>query len=488
MKVLLKVSLITIVFFSSCSYDKIEPKITYSGYPEDVGKIMTTKCAVTGCHDDVSYIAAGGLNFSTWEKLFEGSRNKNMPVIPYRSDLSFILPFINTFSDLGTQLLPTMPVGKTPLSREEVTTLRNWIATGAPDVEGYVKFSEDPDRRKIYVANQGCDLVSVFDAKTKSLMRYVNVGKYPFIETPHNIVASPDGKFWYVVFINSNYIEKYGCSDDVKVGEINTGIPGWHTLSISGDSKFAIAIHWDINGAIALIDLTTFQIIEIYEGTGLFYLPHGSALNQNGTIGYVTSQTGNFIYKFDMTDPHNPDITFKVLQPGDFPDPYNNHFNPHQVRFSPDYSRYYITVEARDEVRVFNSANDSLLAVIPTCEDPEEMAFSTTTPYLFVSSYEEASVFAPNVGCISILNYQTNTFVSNIYPGYQPHQLIVDDVNGYVFIANRNISTTGPAPHHISSCTGRNGYATAIDLNTLKLIPNFKVELSVDPYSVTRRK
>lgn len=36
--------------------------------------------------------------------------------------------------------------------------------------------------------------------------------------------------------------------------------------------------------------------------------------------------------------------------------------------------------------------------------------------------------------------------------------------------------------HHASSCNGRNGYVTAIDLNTLQLVPEFKAEVSVDPY------
>jgi len=477
-----------VLFLTSCIYDKVEPDYSYAGYPAAIGKMMITRCAVTGCHDNVSSEAAGGLNLSTWEKLFEGSRNKNIPVIPYRTDLSFLLPFINTYPDMGTQLIPTMPFGKSALTRDDVGAINSWVAGGAPNINGYVKFSDDPDRRKIYAANQGCDLVSVFDAKTKSLMRYVNVGKFSSIEVPHALTVSPDGKFWYVAFINNTYIEKYRCTDDVKVGEIDLGIPAWHTISISGDSKFAIAVHWDMDGAVALIDLTTFQLIQIYNWTSLFYLPHGSALNQNGTIGYVTAQTGNFIYKLNMTDPYNPAITMHVLHPGDVPNPYDNHVNPHQIKFSPDYSRYYVTAELSNEVCVFNSANDSLLAVIPTCRYPQEMSFSTSTPYLFVTSYADAIAFAPNVGAISVINYQTNTFVTNIYSGYQPHQLAVDDVNGYVFIANRNYSTSGPAPHHSSTCAGRNGYATAIDLHTLALIPNFKVELSVDPYCVSIRK
>ncbi|MBK8415707.1 MAG: hypothetical protein IPL22_15130 [Bacteroidetes bacterium] len=72
-----------------------------------------------------------------------------------------------------------------------------------------------------------------------------------------------------------------------------------------------------------------------------------------------------------------------------------------------------------------------------------------------------------------------------INAGYQPHGLAVDEVEGVVFVANRNTPTSGgPAPHHTSSCGGRNGYMTLINLNTLELDDDFKMELSVDPYSV----
>ena len=39
-----------------------------------IGRIMIEKCATSGCHNDVSKVAAGGLSLSSWDKLFEGSR------------------------------------------------------------------------------------------------------------------------------------------------------------------------------------------------------------------------------------------------------------------------------------------------------------------------------------------------------------------------------------------------------------------------------
>ena len=54
-------------------------------------------------------------------------------------------------------------------------------------------------------------------------------------------------------------------------------------------------------------------------------------------------------------------------------------------------------------------------------------------------------------------------------------------------ISNRNVNPGGPAPHHVSECGGRNGFVKFIDLNTLEFIPDYRPELSVDPYSVAAK-
>ncbi|MFM7822433.1 MAG: YncE family protein, partial [Bacteroidota bacterium] len=86
---------------------------------------------------------------------------------------------------------------------------------------------------------------------------------------------------------------------------------------------------------------------------------------------------------------------------------------------------------------------------------------------------------------VTVIDMDALTHVKDIFVGFQPHGLAVDEAEGVVYVANRNTSTSGgPIPHHTSSCGGRNGYLTMIDLNTLNLVSGFKMELSVDPYSV----
>src|SRR5258707_562752 len=93
---------------AGCTYDKVGAPSPNTDYPDEISKIMVTKCATSGCHNSASKVGAGGLDLSSWSHLFEGAVNGSS-VIPYRSDQSYLMYFINTYSDLGLSIPPTMP-------------------------------------------------------------------------------------------------------------------------------------------------------------------------------------------------------------------------------------------------------------------------------------------------------------------------------------------------------------------------------------------
>jgi len=68
-----------------------------------------------------------------------------------------------------------------------------------------------------------------------------------------------------------------------------------------------------------------------------------------------------------------------------------------------------------------------------------------------------------------------------------PHGIAVDEANGLVYVASRNILSSGPPPHHSSGCGGRNGFINFIDINSFTL-KSKRIEVSSDPYSVALRK
>lgn len=468
---------------SSCSDEKGTPD--FKGYPDDIGKLVFSKCATSGCHTDASKEAAGGFSMQSWDALFQGGHN-GAAVIPYRSDYSPMFFFCNTFSDLGTTLGPTMPYNKDHLDRETVVMLKNWIDAGAPSRDGSIKFSDDPNRKKYYVTNQGCDVVTVFDEATNLPIRYINVGQQLGTEAPHMIHVSPDKKYWYVLSLAGYSLEKYRTSDDSFVARANIGSGYWNAFTISNNSQTAFCTDMSpLNGDVAVIDLNTMTVIH----NRPFNYPHGIALNNANDTLYITQQVGSSkIYKVPVVDFSG--LTEINLFTGPTP---SVTLDPHEVAFAPDGSKYFVTCQGTGQVRVFQTGTDQLIATIPVGASPSEMSFSKNTNYLFISCTEDTLNFPGKRGSVAVINYATNTFVKYIYTGHQPHGIIVDDSKKTVIVANRNAKSDGPAPHHASACGGRNGYVTYIDINTLNMVPSYSgnsnksIEVSVDPYSVSIR-
>jgi len=483
--------LLIILFLSSCTDDEI----VSTGYPPEIEKILVSKCTNPGCHNTQSAGGAGGIDLSTWDNLFKGGRNGS-PVIPYSSDYSYLLYFVNTYVDLGVVLEPTMPLGSNPLSRSEVTTLRNWIEQGAPGNNGTVKFSGNSQRKKVYVANQACDQVAVFDASSRMIMRYIKVGVDDnVIEAPHQIRISPDGNYWYVLFYSSNVIQKFRTSDDTFVDSINIGSGVWNTMAISPDGSKAFVSDLSLNGKVCYLDLNTMQ--KIIDYTGLSW-PHGTWVSADGKTLYVTSQTGNFIYKINITNPAAPVTQTVVLQTGQS-QVFVSSLDPHEIIFSPDESKYFLTCQKSDEVRVMQTSNDSLIAVFSVGTRPQEMSLSENRPYLFITCQETPSSDPKKKGSVAVIDYNSLAVVvpGEIYSGFQPHGVAVDDDQDVVYVANLNYDPNGPPPHHSTDCGGRNGYLTIIDMKTMQLLNitttdgisyNYKNELLAFPYSVAYRK
>lgn len=485
------------IVYTSCRRDIPAIDLEAAEYPDKIGTIILTKCAVSGCHNEQSKDAAAGLDLTSWSSMMEGDRNGAV-CIPYSADYSTLFLFTNTYSDLGAMAEPTMPNNADPLSREQVKTIRDWINAGAPNADGFVKWSDNPNRQKFYVTQQGCDVVCAVDAETKLQMRYIPVGATASVESPHNIKISPDGQYWYCSFTLGSYLEKHRTSDDALVARILLGptaaaaFGSWNTLSISPDNRYAYVVDWQANGRVARVDLQTHQWLQTYQGSSLFVNPHGSAVSPDGNTLYLTCLTGNFIYKVDITIPQLPSVDQQIIDGTSTV--IQNAFseNTHDILFSPDGTKYFLTCEYTNKVRIMDATTTphTLIATIPVGLKPQEMAVSgnLATPYLYVTCMEDTATFPGYRGSVAVINWMTGTLVTSVNTGYQPHGIAVDDDRHIVLVANRNNTPGGPAPHHSTSCGGRNGYFSLIDINTNTLITGSKTELAVDPYSAVYRR
>lgn len=483
--------LILTVFLFACKHEvkTTDPVPQDGNYPPEVANIIITKCATSGCHNALSYQNAGGLLLDTWEHMFNGGSN-GAAVVAYSTDNSPLLYFINTDPSLGLVNQPTMPYNSTPLSTTEYNTIKNWIAAGAPDKNGNVPFASNPDtRQKFYLGCQGsgaCKLVAVIDAEKKVVMRYIKIGEPGVTEIAHNIRVSADGKFAYVCFIGGRYVQKIDTRTDSIVASADLGAnKQWSVINLSPDGKKLMVSDWEGSGSLSMINTESMTLIQNFPG---LTWPHGIASCPTYDTFYTPSQYGNQIYKFNLDGSYfktisvdgNPLTTSSIL---------NVTPDPHDIFMLPDHSKYFLTCENTNEVRVMDSYADTVIKVFHIGKFPQELTISKTKPYVFVTCMEDTSAFPLSKGSVYIFDYQQLSFVKRIDASfYQPHGIAVDDQNGVFYVVSRNFDPTGgPAPHHSSECGKNNGWYQVFDLTTLQPYTGRRYEVTPDPYFIDAR-
>jgi YVTN family beta-propeller protein len=479
--------LLILLFFVSCK-KSTDPSFEESNFPVEIEKIIITKCATVGCHNDKSFQNAANLNLSSWSKMVQGGVSGSV-VIPYFVEQSSLFQFVNTYSNLGLSSTPTMPLNAPILSTYEVLTIKNWIEKGCRNKANEMPFQQNyANRKKAYICNQGCDLVSVIDVETNLVIRYVKVGHNPSaIELPHGVKTSKDGKYWYVCFNAGSYFQKFDAQTDLFIAETNIGPGNWNVIGISPDDNIGYVSDLASNGKLVVVNLQTMQIQNTISGSGLLVSPHGIALTKTGDTIYVSAQYGNMIYRIV---PSLVQIDKISLEKGQAPVTIPQLKDPHEIIMSPDFSKYFITCEASNEVVVMDAKVDTILKTIPVGIYPKAIAISKTKNLLFVTCQEDNSILYPTLkvkGTVYVIDLYTLNVVKILDEKfYQPHGIAVDDRTNKLFVVSRNSNPNGPAPHHASGCDGRNGFFHVIDLNTWKVIKR-NSELSTDPYNMDIR-
>ncbi|GAB4451532.1 MAG: hypothetical protein OHK0036_12060 [Bacteroidia bacterium] len=457
------------LLFYQCRKDKAEPN--YGNYPTEIGKILVTKCTNGACHNPENSAACNDLDLSKWENLFQNGSKNGSPVIPFSSKFSPLCYFINTYPELGNINYPTMPLYANPLSKDEVMKIKQWIDNGAPDLHGNV-FGNNV-QRKIYVVNQGCDVITIIDAQTQLPIRMIEVGSNPnVIETPHFINFSPDGKYWYVVFINSPYLEKYDATTDKLIARCNlNGQIDWNRIIITNDGKKGFCVAWTSNGKIISVDLEKMQVINAMYG---LYFPHGTALSKNNDTLYVAAQTGNFFMKIDSALTTHIDIPIDNSTTIN----YSSSLDPHDIFVSPDGTKLYFTCQQSNEIREFDLTTNSVTHIIPVGTFPQAMANSSQYNTLYVScELDNNGTSLGSIVAINLNDYSTQ----KVYVGYQPHGITIDEQNNVLYVPSRNLVGNGIPPHHSSVCNGKNGFITTLKIPSLEILKEH-IELSVDTY------
>lgn len=472
-----------LLVFTSCRKPDLSDAVHH--YPEEIAPLLRNNCAISGCHESTSAAGAGGLNLDTWEDLFKGARGGS-PVVPYNPEQSYILQALSTDSNWVPALYPTMPLGGEPYGALDLQKVIDWIAAGARNAEGEERFPPQTDRTKWYVLNRTCDQVAVFDAESRQVMRMIEVGSDDIaIEEGFDLIISPDQQHWYICYLYWNpRIEVYSTLSDEKEAEIWLDRWGYSHMAITPDGSHLVATS-NLQERISVVDLNTRQVV---------FGPHeindfleGLAIHPQRDQVYFGSGQHEYLYTMDYDAQGQLSNQQTIDLEQHIPSTNGQTIIPHDIVFLPDASLYFVTCIFSREVRVFNGSNDSLITSVPVRELPRHIAVDEIRKRIFVTCETETALHggAPlKMGVVSIIDYENFSVEKEIYTGFQPYGIDIDPNTGVAVVAHRNQDLNAPPSHHGTTCEGQNGNVTLIDLNSLEIIPDYKAELSVDPFCV----
>lgn len=500
--ILLSVSA-ALVCFASCTHKSrivVTPVTDTTGYPDSIAKIIIPNCAVSGCHNQASYKNAANFLLTTWGNMFAGS-GYGAEVVAYSPKYSPLLYYVNAYDSADAIANDPGHIAK-PITLQQYQALKNWIANGAPDKYGNIPFAANPaTRQKIYLCmSSACNQVAVIDGQSKLVMRYIPVGD-GLDYAGHDIQVSSDGQYAYLSLYSGSYVQKISTLADTVVATANVGnvVSGgsggnWSIVNLSPDNSELMVSGWNSPGYIVTLNTGTMGIIAnksvdaLTGGTAAFQYPHGLGSNATWDTFYAALQYGNVINKFSFAPIfHIKQIPIKGNQAifattSTSPD-------PHQIEMSPDYSKYYVTCQNTNEVRVMDAHTDQVLDSIPVGTYPQEMAIDDTTGYLYVVCMRDVSnPLNASDGCIGsvyVINTANDQLVTKIY-GYlnQPHDIAIDRQDGLIYVCSTN---QNGVPHHISTCGGADGWYTVYDLNTFQPADNKVYEVLSFPYALSNR-
>lgn len=261
---------------------------------------------------------------------------------------------------------------------------------------------------KVYVANENADTVSVLEAASFKVLTTVRVGK-----SPHNVQASPDGKF---VWVTNN-------------GELDAKVaPANHGMAKGEHATMAKA------GAVWLIDTANDAVVARIP-VGLH--PAHVVLTSDGRFAYITNGGDNSVTVIDAA----ARSVLATIPVGKF---------PHGLRFAPDGRQAYVANLKGGTVSVIDVASRKEIAQIPVGKGPAQVGFTSDGQLAFVSLSEEKAV--------AVIDPVTRKVTRRISVGTVPIQLYVTPDSRTLLVANQG-SRSKPG-----------NTVSMIDLQTFKLV------------------
>lgn len=440
----------------SCKNDVQGPIIDTqnNGYQSSaVSEVMVKTCATSGCHSGTN--PAGGLSTVTHANLMKGAIDRDPSkgegfggevVIPFYSEKSLI------YQLLKGNIIPSGSHQNINVSEEGINTIKNWIDEGAKDYNGNVPFS-NPSYR-IFVCNQGSDILSVIDGENWVVSRIANVDINSTIDAPHMVKES--GPYYYVTLISANKFLKIRKTDNAIEGETNgieragmIQINSHGTIAYISRSSTSPGIYNSVY-AVALDNMSIIKEISL-PVTGV---PHAIAITPDNKKLYVANLTKD---RVSIVDAETNEFVDDIVLP--------NGTEPMEAMIAPDGKYLYISAMGTHKLIIIDTQTDQILTSVDVNHMPMHIAVSSTGNRIYV-----ATMMMSTVDVIE-KNGESWSIIKRIsHPGLNMlHGCDLSPHDDYLFVSSRNLDGLYKPKYKING-EGNNGTLAIINTQTLQVV------------------
>jgi YVTN family beta-propeller protein len=432
--------------------------------------IFHRNCGGTSCHGGGPRGFAGGVDLTSYEGIFRGSRFGTIVV----SGSPFMSHLLQAINRNDTTLSPissvAMPAGRDPLPEEDIRTIASWIERGARNDAGRLPFPEPRPLGKVYFTSQSVDLVGVLDLQTNLIMRYVTAGNsLPFNappQAPHNVQIDDQGRYYYVTLISGNLLKKFDAATNQMVGQTGVGTAPAHVV-VTPDGATAYVTNFDqAVGRVYVVETATMQVRKVITAPPLMKATHGARLSHDGKYLYIGSN-GNDLLHVILAE--NDSVIAHIPVAPDVPPIGSFRHKPYQIAVRGDDRFLYVTLNGTNQVSVIERTGDTFTFVRTIEVGTRPLQCEATPDQRFVYICNQGS------GSVSVIDAQSNTALTTIEGvGPQPHGIDVTSDSRLVYITCEN-SGAGVPPHHPLVGSKDPGFVAVIDVGTQTIINSIEV-------------
>lgn len=463
-QILLAILSLCLFAFGGCSHNVIDyGSVDNIVYSQHVQPLLKKNCLSSGCHNSAD--RANGLDLSSWDSLIRGS-DFGAVIISGSAEHSHLV------EHLKGEIFPQMPLKRKPLPRQQIDFIARWVDEGARNDAGQRPYENIT--KKVYVSNQGADLITVISTEHNLVTRLLPVGDMlGLLDVPHNLAIDRQNRFLYASLITTGEVWKFDTITDSFVGKAQAGNSPANVV-VSPDGTKAYVTNWDItnpNGRVVqVIDTATLTAIKQIN-VGL--APHGINFSHDGRFIYVTNYRSDSISILRADD--DQEVARVLLAPDVNPARPSNKYQPLQVTLTPDDRFAYVTCFGTGEVRVIDTATQNVIAAIQVGQSPFLLEGTPNGAHIFVANQQSNDV--------SVIRIADNQILATIKsPSFaNPHGVAFTPDGRYAYITNENLSGNYN-PHHPSEHGGNPGNVVIVDTQTFQVIKTIEVE--ADPTGV----